>query len=250
MTDKHSQSFFGQKTALIIQSSLKSEPFAYLTCIKKKADGSWERFSQGEGKTIKISLEEIVMMLQVLRQKSPNWSTFHEYKGEKTQISLNWDKQKDQILWIKTGNYSKMMTISQIEILKLLLKHLLKEKIKHGTSYFTENGIRNNNALEVTEEIIHTDTRYLDAPKIESQRISELSSNKQQQQTNSYDKDSVKIGGIIKGGSEKALLIVFDSGKEQWIPKSTVRSGYDKDNEKTQTFVIDAWVLRKNNIID
>ncbi|MHA1491293.1 MAG: hypothetical protein ACTSRI_16785 [Promethearchaeota archaeon] len=249
MTNKHSQSFFGQKTALIVQSNLKSEPFAYLTCIEKKADGSWERFSQGEGKTIKISLEEIVMMLEVLRRKLPIWSTLHEYRGEKTQISLNWEEQKDQILWIKIGKYSKMMTISQIEIFKLLLEHLLKEKIKHGTSYFPENRVKNNNALEVTEEIIHMDTGNPNASKIMSQKISELSSN-QQQQNNSYDSDFVKIGGKIKSESEKALLIVFDSGKEQWIPKSTVRSGYDKDKEKTQKFVIDTWVLRKNNIIN
>ena len=55
LTDKHSQSFFGQAVGLTIQSSSKSDPFIFLKCIKKKPDNSWEKPSLGEGKAIKCS---------------------------------------------------------------------------------------------------------------------------------------------------------------------------------------------------
>ncbi len=44
MTDNHNQSFFGQSTAMFVQSSSKNEPFIFMKFIKKKGDGSWERF--------------------------------------------------------------------------------------------------------------------------------------------------------------------------------------------------------------
>jgi hypothetical protein len=40
-----------------------------LKCIKKKNDGIWEKPSKGEDKKIKCSLEEMIMILQVLKRK-------------------------------------------------------------------------------------------------------------------------------------------------------------------------------------
>ena len=69
MTDKHNQSFFGQATGLTIQSGSKNDPYFFLKCIKKKNGGIWEKPSKGEGKTFKCSLEEMIMILQVLKRK-------------------------------------------------------------------------------------------------------------------------------------------------------------------------------------
>ncbi len=69
MVNKHSQSFFGQSTGLTLLSSSKTEQIIFIKCIKKKPDGSWEKPSLGEGKTIKCSLDEMVMILEVLRKK-------------------------------------------------------------------------------------------------------------------------------------------------------------------------------------
>ncbi len=143
MANTHSQSFFGQNTGLIINSSSREEPYIFLTCIKRKSDGIWEKPSLNEGKVIKCSLEELVMILQVLNRKTLNWQTIHDYKDNKTSISFGWEDDKAQILWINIGNYSKMLNFAQTEILRLLILHILKEKIKYATSSKKENFEKN-----------------------------------------------------------------------------------------------------------
>ena len=147
MTDNHSQSFFGQATGIIINSPSKTDPFIFLRCIKKKPDGIWEKPSLGEGKTIRCSLEEIVMILQVLEGKTPSWSGYHKYKEKNTQISVNWEGNGQDKLWIRVGDYAKMFGFSQIEILRLLLNHILDEKIKFatGSNKSSTNNSNNNN---------------------------------------------------------------------------------------------------------
>ncbi len=54
MVDAHNQPFFGKNTGLFIQTSSKTEPYMFLRCIKRKSDGSWEKPSKNEGKTIKL----------------------------------------------------------------------------------------------------------------------------------------------------------------------------------------------------
>ncbi len=51
---------------MFIQSSSKRESFIFMKFIKKKGDGSWEKLSTREGKTIKVGLEEVVMILEDL----------------------------------------------------------------------------------------------------------------------------------------------------------------------------------------
>ncbi|MBD3212208.1 MAG: hypothetical protein GF311_06330, partial [Candidatus Lokiarchaeota archaeon] len=79
MTNTHNYSFFGQKSALIIKSSLKSEPYLFIQCLKTDEDGVWEKPSQGEGKVIKLSLEEMAMVLQVLQMRIQKWSAYHSF---------------------------------------------------------------------------------------------------------------------------------------------------------------------------
>ena len=66
MADTHNHIFFGQNTGLIISSSSKFDPYLYFRCIKKKTDGKWEKPSLGEGKVIKFTLEELILILKVL----------------------------------------------------------------------------------------------------------------------------------------------------------------------------------------
>ena len=81
MTDTHSKSFFGQATGMIISSSSKTEDYIFVTCIKKKPDSSWEKPTLKEGKTVRLSLEEIIMILRVLNRKAKNWISYHDYQG-------------------------------------------------------------------------------------------------------------------------------------------------------------------------
>jgi hypothetical protein len=134
MVDQHIYSFFGQNVALIIKSISKSDSYLFLKCIKRKSNGKWEKFSEREGKIIKCSLEEIMFILCVLNHQIPSWQSFHTYNDEKTVISIGWEENNNQILWFNIANYSKMLNFAQVEILKLLLTHILKEKIIYGTT--------------------------------------------------------------------------------------------------------------------
>ena len=57
------------------------------------------------------------------------------------------------------------------------------------------------------------------------------------------------INGAIKGETEKALLITFDTGKEIWIPKSTIHCQYSPKKQFNQSFLIDNWILKRNKIL-
>lgn len=235
MTDKHSKSFFGQLTGLTIQSSSKSEPFIFLRCIKKKSDNSWEKPSMGEGKVIKINLEEIVMMLQVLNHDMPSWTSFHSYKDNKTQISFKWEDEKEKKLWINIGNYSKMLNFAQVEIFKLLLKHILKEKIKHATisNISKKKPSLNQNVQDIKENSINF-----------KQEKSALITSGQQFNNNEIS----QIEGSVKGETEKALRICMNTGQELWVPKSGIKSHYLVDENVIQEFSIDTWILKKNKV--
>ena len=203
MTNNHSQIFFGQATGLTINSPSKDEAFIFLKCIKKKPDGTWEKPSQGEGKTIKLSLDEMVMILKVLKRKIESWSIFHSYKENNTQISFSWEGNGGNKVWINIGNYSKLLSEAQIEIFKLLLKHLIKEKIEFAT-----------------------------ISNISKQRAINDSVIKEQ----NSESTKAEIIGSIKAETGKAILLVFNNGQEAWIPKSTIYSNYKPEIGLSQTF--------------
>ncbi|MFW9784777.1 MAG: hypothetical protein ACFFFB_21035 [Candidatus Heimdallarchaeota archaeon] len=226
MADKHSQSFFGQSTGLTVLSSTKTDPFIFFKCIQKKSDGNWEKPSSGEGKTIKCNLDEIIMILQVLKRKEKAWLSFHSFKDSKTPISFKWDENGGNKLIITIGKYSKVLNFSQIELLRLLLKHILKEKIKYAT---TSNSMEKKVKLNKDNQEI--------SPKFEEFILSNNEKTRQ-------------IEGSIKNVTEKALFIDFNGKKEIWVPKSTIKSNYNLEDNTNQIFVIDDWILRKNNLLN
>lgn len=234
MVDNHSYSFFGQKVGLIIQSSSKNEPHIFFRLIKSKNDGSWEKPSIGEGKVIKFSLEEMVWIIRVLDKETNSWSSYHTFKDAKTQISFKWENGEYNKLWIHIGKYSKVLEYAQIKILELLLKHFLKEKIKFSTTptNYKKSNLNQLNTLIVQEEVMTNVTTNESTPRDEDN-----------------DEKIKKVGGSIKGETDKALLIQFDNGSEVWIPKSTIHSGFDNSKDKVQNFAIDSWILRKNKIV-
>lgn len=250
MADVHSKSFFGQKTGIIIKSPSKEEDYFFMTCIRKKADGSWEKPSQGEGKTIKFSLEEMVMILQLLSKESKSWTTLHSFKEEKTSISFKWDDTKEGQLYINLGDYKKALHTPQIVIFRMLMKHMLAEKIEYATgpkqSEYTESLIKNPNKTEniatlvVSEQIIEGRAES-DSPKI---KMNSKMVNKKNKSSNK----TTKLQGKITGTSEKALLLMFGNNTEVWIPRSSVHSNYDATNQDLQEFTIENWILEKNNI--
>ena len=243
MTDNHSQSFFGQSTGLTLQSSSMNEPYIFLKCIKKKSDGSWEKPSLGEGKTIKCSLEEIVMVLKVLNKEKNEWKGFHDFKGNKTPISFSRENGNKQLIWINIGEYSKMLSEPQIEILRLLLKHLLKEKIKFATISNMSQKLKNKGqSTQFIKSDVNIQPEKID---LNSSSTNKTSSNNHNQNKN----EKSKVGGVINGATNKALLIMFEDGQELWTPKSIIHSEYDEGKGNYQQYVIDDWFLQKNKLV-
>ncbi len=69
----------------------------------------------------------------ILNRKKENWKTSHFYKGIETKINLNWDENDPNKIWVNVGDYSKLLNYAEAEILKLLLEHILNEKIQYST---------------------------------------------------------------------------------------------------------------------
>jgi len=244
MVNSHSKSFFGQNTGMIVSTSSSSDPFIFIHCIKKKHDGIWEKPSTNEGKVIKISLEEIVMILRVLNRQTLNWQSHHIYKDKKTSLSFSWEDEDTNILWINIGIYSKMLTLAQTEILRLLLIHLLNEKIVYST--ILKRTSNENKVIKPKQEEL-----------CNKNKIEEINEESDCYKNDLFSdialrgdllKDLSNVDGIILGETEKAILIKFDN-KEVWVPKSTINNHYLPRKNLSQNFLINNWFLKKNNLI-
>jgi hypothetical protein len=60
---------------------------------------------------------------------------------------------------------------------------------------------------------------------------------------------SLNLRGKIKHGTEKALLITFNNGRESWVPKSLIFSDFNINSNNIQDFTIPKWFLEKKNIL-
>jgi len=233
IADFHTKSFFGQDTAIIINSPARIIPYIFISCIKRKEDGSWEKPSKSEGKTVKISIEEIICILEVLNKSSANWRGYHVFKDYKTEIYVGWDDESREILTFKIGDYKRAVRFPNTKFLKLLFGHLLTEKIEFATSsaYKTKDKQSYDNEFRVFSEYITA----RDGLQVVETTEYEVSI------------DTYEVKAKIKVESPKALLIMCDSENEFWIPKSTVHNKYDvNDKENYQKLIVDKWIIEKN----
>jgi hypothetical protein len=236
----HTYSFFGQKVGLIFQSANQNKPFIFFQFIKKKDSGDWEKPSKGEGKVIKFSLEEIIMILEVLNKRISSWGSYHTFKNDSTQISFKWQEENGKNLWINVNEYSKLLKFAQLEIFKRLLEHVLSEKIRFATI-----PKRNYKEDRVDERRNQEKELYIKEERSVN-RVQEDSDNK----TSLDDsKNITEIEGSIKAKTPKAILIKFNESSEQWVPKSLIKSQFVDSKEISQKFLIDTWILKKNQII-
>jgi hypothetical protein len=129
-----------------------------------------------------------------------------------------------------------MLNFAQVEILRLLLTHILSEKIIYATSSikkpkpvvqdeFNQNIMIENFSANIYKEAKEEQTHMQKTPIL------------------------TQIEGIIKAESNKAILVEFYSDREVWIPKSTIHSQYITRKNNTQNFLIENWILKKNNLI-
>jgi hypothetical protein len=244
MVNSHSKSFFGQNTGIILTSWSKYDPYVFLNFIKMKSNGIWEKLSDNEGRTIKITLEEIISILKVLNHQKLSWQNSHTYKEMITSFSFSWQDETSENLWINIDNYSKMLTPAQIEIFRLLLTHLLHEKIIYSTALDLEHqrNKHSNHSDEKEYDIITNNEEF-------TENISEINEEILNMNSNEYTQmnDVTNIQCIIIGETEKALMLRIGEN-DVWIPKSTIHNHYDPIKGKVQNFLISSWILKKNKI--
>jgi len=214
MTDTHSQSFFGEKVGIIVKSNRKEEPFIFLQCIRKKKDGTWEKPSLSEGKIVRLTIEEIIQIIDVFSNKT-EWNTVHKYKEKSTRIAINWDKD-NQGYWINVGPYSRIIKFPQSEFFRRLLKHLLLEKIEFATSGEVQEKPPTI-ILESSDEITQVE------------EIKEVAEQKEKAIVKKEQKDMAMVSARVKKYTDKALLLVFKNGLEAWVPRSTIHNEYDEN---------------------
>lgn len=237
MVDSHTKSFFGQNSGIIINSPSKLVPHIFLTCINRKEDGTWEKPSKNEGKTVRLSIEEIICILEVLNRRSQNWRGYHVFKEEKTEIFVGWESENRDILKFKIGNYKKKLQFPNTIFLVKLLEHILDEKIEFATSGTYETKDRREKIDESEYSVFSEHIKAKDGLHVI--------------ETTEYDasKDRMEINAKIKVESEKALLIALDTGNEFWVPKSTIHNDYDtNDKANFQKLLVDRWIIDKNMI--
>ncbi|MBD3196903.1 MAG: hypothetical protein GF317_17750 [Candidatus Lokiarchaeota archaeon] len=235
MAKSHRYKFWGQNIALIIYSSSVEDPYIFMQWIKRKKDNSWEKPKNKEGRYIKFSLDEIVIILKILKQERYEWSTYHIFNGEKTDILINWEDKTYERLWLKIPEYAKVLESANAEVLQLLLNHILLEKIEYATSY-------KKIELRENEQVINENINFEDKEHNLSEKL-EHNNN-----INHFNNSKNKINGTIKKETDKAILIILNSGNEKWIPKSTVHNDFLHNQDIVQEFIIDNWVLEKNDI--
>ena len=269
--DKHSRAFFGQTTAVIVNSSSKAEDNVFLKFIKKLPSGAWEKPSLGQGKTISCSLEEMICILKVLRKEWPKWNTYHKHAGRSSKISFNWAEDQDT-LWINVGKYGKMLSEVQVELFRMLMEHLLEEKVAFATKpQFSgddgkpakkrrfntppENTIKKASPVPEVKKPARVRKNggalnRMTGPSNNAPRrnVIEPSSVRASGITRHKDKSAIKA--IIIGVSPKALNLRLRGGAELWLPRSTVHSTYDEGlKDVEQPLAVDNWVLEKNGLI-
>ena len=240
MADFHVKTFYGQKVSVRITSPSRQVPYIFLSCLNRKNDGSWERPSDGEGKTVRLSIEEIICILEVLNRRSANWRGYHVFKERKTEIYVGWEDQSRQVLRINIGEYTKKLRFPNLNFMTLMLTHILNEKIEFATSGTFES--KTKEKVEIDEEaeyglfsehIIARDGLHI----VETTEFS-------------ASRETIEIEAKIKVESPKALLINLDSGEEVWIPKSTIHSEFDVNEKKnSQKFIVDKWIIEKSKIL-
>jgi len=224
----HRKGFFGTNAGILFDSGPSSSPALFITFIRKKEDGSWEKPSKKEGRAIKFSLVDIAFILQVLRGDKNAWNTVHSFEQRRISISIERDSDNRESLKVKAGDYLIVLNYGEAEVFKALLEHAFQEKVIGSTEV----------------------KKREDFSELKKERSQETTRESLEEKKENVLRESTVLTGACTGETEKALLIDFEgNNKEIWIPKSTIRSSFDSNITDSQTFEIDTWILKKNNLL-
>jgi hypothetical protein len=249
--DKHDLPIFGQKTGMIFSTNGKENPYLFIRCLKKKANGDWEKAN--ESKNVKLSLLEIVSIDDVLNKKKKLWTTFHSYNDVKTPISFSWDDHDPDLLWVNIDEYSRPINYPETELVKRLFNHIVDEKIEFATKNQPAAEKDVNEEIPIREEPVFEKKGKVEVltKKNETQKEKETINDFQKSvKKNESDKEETTIiHGKIKMNRDKAILIILDNNDELWLPKSTIVGNFDNNNDvKYQDFQVKKWILEKRSL--
>jgi hypothetical protein len=252
----HNQSFFGQKTGLLLNSADSSEQSIYLRFLKKKGDGTWEKPSNREGKNIKINLLEQIQVIRVLLTVNSKWSTVHKFGEDQTSITV---ENKNGNVSIYVGGYSKYLKYPETQLLADLLKHIYEEKISNSTGGRKNgekqtNGGTNNNEIrepmlseESKSRTTHTPANTNKKNHYISQKPNDNLKQSQEDPQEWYeslmlDDEYRLVEGEVVRTSEKALSFAVKGHKEIWVPLSCQSK---VEGNLPQGLWIKDWFLKK-----
>ncbi len=249
---RHRYSFFGQKSGILFDSGDDSQPFLFLSFVKKKQTGQWERPTNGEGKNIKFNLGEILHILRILSQTNAEWSTVHKFQTETTPIS--W-KNVNEVIQISIPGYSKLLKFPESKLFHDLLAHVYQEKIEKSTAFQKET----TKYLDPKENLQHraanshnlspNDNQHRIRSNLESNthssRVIMESSRSNHENGNSpqsinpnsnpnidpskwlenlqVQDDFCLVPGELTAQREKAIAFKVSTFNQIWVPKSVIR---------------------------
>ena len=142
--DRHNQSFFGQKTAILFDSGFSSDAYSYFRFIKK-TDAGWEKPSENGGKSIKLSIMEMICIADVLAGENDSWSTVHRFNTDTTSLSFVCEDRAKKVFKFSVsgnngnGSYVKQIYYPESKFLHSLLDHIIQEKIENATGNKPQN---------------------------------------------------------------------------------------------------------------
>jgi len=230
-----------------------------LTFLKKKQDGGWEKPSNKEGLVVKIGLEEIAAINEVLGKGAKEFKTVHAYKEKKTPINVSWgaDKgeKKTDIVWFNVGGYKIYLTHYQIQVCYDLFNHCYEEKIAQSTVSDQQPKISEGKAEELAHEEVVEPTLNEDEPVPSDTDLADLGLDSapdtellHDSSDNVHDEpaleDTAVIKAAINGSTDKAIKVSYN-GKDVWLPKSKIHSQFDANKKEAQSFIIEKWLLKK-----
>lgn len=234
----HNQSFFGQKSAVILDSAAPTDPFIYLRFLKKLSDGRWEKPSQGEGKNLKLNLLEIIEILHVLKTPSSQWSTVHKYEDQNTSIKVVHKNSENTVQFFITG-YAKPLGRAETRLFTDLLEHIYQEKIKFATGGKIQKAENN------------TTKPQKDLSEIERSAEKKINSIDPKEWLNALKKDGefLLLPGEVTARRELALSYAIDGKRAIWIPISQIKVDGQNNIQDQNIWVKEWYVSAKLNEI-
>ena len=274
--EHHRQSFFGQKTGLLLDSANITDPFMYLRFLRKKPSGQWEKPSLKEGKNIKVNLLEIIQVLRVFSSNSAKWSTVHKFGEENTSITV--EHSNGTVNFFVSG-YNKHFKFPETKLFADILSHIYHEKIENATgsklnpslknnsnfkggntappilspSYANTNNIPSSPSIKLGASHSDQIAQLKNAPIEYPPEFDETSPSLRSPSTSSFtpeewfnalqQKEEFRLvpGDVIRS-SGKAIAFQILGHSEIWVPNSCVN---DANGSSTQGLWIKEWFLKK-----